>query len=230
MHLLISIFLVAAITGSDTGNLNWDTASVEAKVKEIFTYARNKDVCSLEKLREDIIASSNKTLKNIYPLALYIAQPDTYRKEFVESFPTDSEGLMSDLYQSVEVEDLTPTFMFSFESLGAIAAGGDEKAIQKLFEGVVHSDGAVTSIFCEQILAVLKRQSRKSIKALSALPIEQRKNIYWICLVGEDKDTLREIIQRMQAERGQASQKERAVITEIGELLLKNDQGSEPTH
>ena len=115
MRFLIAFFIIPTLIWTNIAIADSPTEPVDVTLREIFDYARKEDVDSLEKMREDIMSSNDRTLMNTYPLALYIASPDKYREEFVGSFPTDYAGLMHDLFRHVESERLTPTFMFSVE-------------------------------------------------------------------------------------------------------------------
>jgi hypothetical protein len=152
----------------------------EVRLLEMFSYAKAKDLGKLEELEDDINRADSRTLSSAYDLALYIAGPDKYRKRFVEHFPEDDEGVSN--FFDLELKGLTPRFLFSVESIGEIAAQGDEVAIRKTLVGCLHSGGADTEIFCEGIQKILLRQTGKAVKALSDLPERDRKRIYSACL------------------------------------------------
>lgn len=159
-------------------------------------------------------------MNNAYPLALYIASPREYEEEFVENFPTDHEGLMSDIFVRVEAKGLTPRFMYSVRSLARIAEEGNEQAIEKVFQGCLHTGAAVTVAFSETAINVLVKQSEGSLRTLSLLTQKERRKIYsltleYIIISPEQSQSIRKQLEGLK--RG-ATEKEQIVITEILEI------------
>lgn len=138
----------------------------QAQVLEhIFVAASRKDLRGIYKLQK--IAKDN-VVKRAIPVALYIADPAKFEKQFVESFPTDYNGLMIELYE-VELSRKTPNFLYAIEHLNKIAFKGDRQAIRKLLEANSHSDGVVGALLCEGFLAVHERHKKLVASELQLL-------------------------------------------------------------
>ncbi len=168
-----------------------DTVTVDANLllTKIFDYAKAHNVQALEGLKSEVESSSNTTLTKAYSLALYIADPQKYETQYVEKFPVDSSGIMHDLYDNIELKRLTPSFLYSVQALGEIALKGNEKAIEKTLNGVVHSDGAVSELFCDYTARLLGKKLQSTVTALSRIDANERKGIYE-CLKVMDSKTV----------------------------------------
>lgn len=170
---LFSFLIISSLSYSETSYNEIDTY-----LKRIFEYSKTHDVKVLEELRNDIMVKNNRTLTNAYLLALYIASPEKYKQQYVEDFPVDYDGIMFDLYESIELKKLTPKFLYSFESIGVIAKEGNEKAIEKILQGSINSDGVVSELFCNILIQLFDKQPQKTLKMLSGLNKEQRQKEY----------------------------------------------------
>lgn len=180
---------------------------------ELFDLASKKNVSMLESMREAVNASTNKTLKRAYPVALFIAAPSQYEQEFVETFPVDHKGLMEELY-GLELKQLTPRFLYSVIALGKIANKGHEKAIQKVLQANVHSDGVVGELLCENFTNLLQNQPQKTLIKLSALSANDRGKNYscFKLLSPEDFKSLKKRLGQIGQE---TSDREKAVVRQI---------------
>jgi hypothetical protein len=187
---------------------------IASYLAKLFAYSKAHNVKALEELREDTRSRNNRTVTNAYLLALYIASPQKYEQEYIDGFPENYEGIMHDLYETIELKQLTPTFLYSFESIGSIAKDGNEKAIKKVLQGTIHSDGVVAEVFCNVLVDLIQTQTRKTLKALSQFGNEERKKQY-LCfkLLGYGGlDSLKKTLREM---RHGASASEEVVIQEI---------------
>ncbi len=151
---------------------------IESYLIKIFDYAKARNIKALEGIQGEINSKKNRTLTTAYPLALYIASPEKYKQQYVDGFPVTYDEIMHDLYESIELKQLTPKFLYSVESIGLIAEEGNEKAIRKVLEGTIHSDGVVSELFCDILTNLFHKQPQKTLKALSKLNKEQRTKEY----------------------------------------------------
>jgi len=189
----------------------------DAFLKKMFNYANTGNLKALEALKNEVIGQRNKTLALAYSLALYIASPNIYERQYVEAFPVNFEGIMYDLYEQIELKRLTPSFLYSVESIGSIAKKGDEKAIEKVFRGYIYSDGVVSESFCESIPGVFIKQAQKTVSVLSRIDKEDRQRDY-LCLSTLSPEQLAQLKKNIEKLMPTVSTQERQVIREIMEL------------
>jgi len=147
-------------------------------LEKMFKCANNHNLSALEELSSQVELRNSKLLAKAYSLALYIASPKKYEQQYIDSFPTDYEGIMLELYEQIELKGLTPKFLFSIEAIGLIAEGGNEKAIEKILLGNIHSDGVVNELFCDILVKLFTKQPEKALRSLSRLNKEQREKNY----------------------------------------------------
>jgi hypothetical protein len=151
---------------------------VDISVSRLFLLAKERELTLLEQMERDIAQLNDKGLQIAYNLALFIASPNKYKQRFVDNFPEDSDGIMNYLYDQIELQQLTPSFLYSFGSLGAIAEEGNTTAIKKLFNGYPHSDGVVAEAFCSSMNNLVYKQTTKTLLSLSELSEHDRTIIY----------------------------------------------------
>jgi hypothetical protein len=138
----------------------------DAYLTEMFAHAKNKKMADLEKLAGEIKAKNDRSLTIAYSLALYIADPVKYKQQYVIAFPTDSDGIMWDLYEHIELTNLTPRFLFSFDAISSIALEGNDTAIDKVLNGCLHSDGVVAQCFSDAMEELFEKQNKKMLLSL----------------------------------------------------------------
>lgn len=209
---MMLLFLPLLYPGS--GVCRMSNTEIESNLMKLFEYARVHNVNALKGLQLTVRDLNNKTLNNAYPLALYIASPNQYEKEFVEKFPVDHEGIMNDLYERIELRRLTPKFLYSFESIGIIADHGNQKALQKVLLGYIHSDGVVAEMYCDSLVRIFLKSPNRVLPFLSVMGMNERKKIY-LCfntLNSTNFQSLKENIRKIAPE---LSPGERIVIEEI---------------
>lgn len=213
---MISLIILLFCLPVSVGLSNSDTSSNEMDIclRKMFAYANDHNVRALEEMSSQIKLRNNKLLTNAYSLALYIASPKKYKQQYVDAFPTDYEGIMYELYERIELKKLTPKFLYSIESIGLIAEEGNEKAIGKVLNGNIHSDGVVSELFCGILAKLFARQTQKTLKCLSRLDKEQRDKNYSCFNVMDSREfaLLKEKLKRM---RSKISEAETIVLSEI---------------
>jgi hypothetical protein len=121
------------------------------------------------------------------------------------------------LYDQIELKRLTPAFLYSIDSIGSIAKNGNEKAIEKVFRGYIHSDGVVAEIFCESIPRVFVEHVQKSVSVLSRMEKEDRQKDY-LCLLTLSPVQLAQVKKNIERLMPRVSTQERLVIREIIEI------------
>ena len=196
---------------------NGTSTDTDAFLKKMFNYANAGNLGALEAMKVEVNGQRNKNLALAYSLALYIASPNTYERQYVEAFPVNYEDIMYDLYEQIELKRLTPAFLYSVESIGSIAKKGNEKAIEKVFRGYIHSDGVVSESFCESIPGVFIEQARKTVSVLSRIDKEDRQRDY-LCLSTLSPEQLAQLKKNIEKLTPTVPTQERLVIREIMEL------------
>jgi hypothetical protein len=98
-------------------------------------------------------------------LLLYSASPADYASRLVQRFPESREGLMGDLYEGVELPQFTPSFLYSYQALGEVAASGDPEAIRKVVIALLHVDGVVAEKMCEVAGKVVEAHQEEFARA-----------------------------------------------------------------
>jgi hypothetical protein len=211
--LLLSFLLTSCFTKAEVASDKMD-----ATLRRIFSYARSHDTNALENLMDEIEWKNNRTLSNAFTLALYISAPEKYEAQFIERFPTDYAGIMYDFYDQIEIKNLTPHFMYSVEAVGNLAQKGNEKAINRLLRGSIHSDGAVAEMFCEQVQRTLCSQTITTVRVLSGIEEDTRKKLYWLCLEDMEMKEFSALRDKLMKLRPTATEKEATVIQEITKI------------
>lgn len=150
----------------------------EEYLKKLFEYAKSKNVQAVENLRSEVVGKPNAILTIGYSLSLYIAAPERYEEQYIDNFPTDFNGIMTILYNEIELKQLTPTFLYSIDAIGKIALKGNEKAVKKVLIGAGQSDGAVGEIFCDYVNQLLYKQLHKTLAVLLLIDVSERKKSY----------------------------------------------------
>jgi hypothetical protein len=196
---------------------NGTPTDTDAILKIMFNYANTGNLKALEAMKAEVIGQRNKTLALAYSLALYIASPNTYERQYVEAFPVNFEDIMYDLYERIELKRLTPAFLYSVESIGSIAKKGNEKAIEKVFRGYVHSDGAVSESFCDSMMGLFIEQAQKTVSVLSRIDKEDRQRDY-LCLSKLSPEQLAQLKKNIEKLTPTVPTQERLVIREIMEI------------
>jgi hypothetical protein len=176
--ILISICMLLQASGSTQQDV----------LNNIFDLARKHDSIALARLARSEEISGNSLYRNALNVARYIADPSRYEQRFVETFPQDMSGIMSDLYEQIELTKRTPEFLFSFKSLGAIARRGSSAAVRKLFGAITVADGVVGEQLCEDANWVLTKRSKLAVESLSMLSPSTRTKVYSSCLALLDRD------------------------------------------
>jgi ribosomal 50S subunit-associated protein YjgA (DUF615 family) len=120
---------------------------------------------------------------------------------------------MHDLYENIELKRLTPKFLYSVEALGEIALKGNKKAIEKVLNGVVHSDGAVSELFCDYTAKLFDKNLQSTLTALSRIDSNERKGTYDCLKLMASKDV--EALKRNVRKIKTSDQKVQQVIQEI---------------
>jgi hypothetical protein len=111
-------------------------------------------------------------------------------------------------------ERLTPTFLFSFEELGRLAAGGRVEAIGKLFRVVGAADGVVAEVVCDAAINTLANYPAGSVDQLRFLELSARQQVYGCFdLASAERASIVQNAVRGIAERGEPVI--RAIATEI---------------
>jgi len=166
-------------------------------LNNIFELARKHDSIALARLARSEEISGNSLYRNALNVARYIADPSRYEQRFIETFPQDMSGIMSDLYEQIELTKRTPEFLFSFKSLGAIARRGSRPAVSKLFGAITVADGVVGEQLCEDANWVLTKRSRLAVESLSMLSPSKRTKVYSSCLAllePDEKEHMKESV------------------------------------
>jgi hypothetical protein len=215
-YAIVFVLLSCSVICLSSAVGNGASSDAGAFLKKMFNYANTGNIKALEEMKVEVSGKADKALSLAYSLALYIASPDTYEKQYVEAFPVDFEGIMYDLYEQIELKRLTPVFLYSVVSIGSIAKKGSEKAIEKVFRGYVHSDGAVSALFCDSMKELFLEQSQKTVSALSKIEKGDRQRDY-LCLTTMHPTELAELKENIERLMPKASIQERLVIQEIKE-------------
>lgn len=144
---------------------------------EMFALAARRDIEALEARRTEFMGARDRRFGIAYALASYVAAPELHRRQFVATFPTESNDLMFFLYNQIELPGLTPRFLYSMESLGDLALAGDVEAMGKLVTAATHADGIVGEVLYEYVCradrdATLRASYTRAVDALSARDAE----------------------------------------------------------
>ncbi len=156
-----------------------ESNETDTYLAKVFNYAKVRNVQALESLKIEIERLNNSTLTRAYSLALYLAASEKYEDQYVDKFPVDSNGIMRDLYENIELKRFTPRFLYvSGAHWAEIALKGNERAIEKILIGVVHSDGAVSELFCDYTAKLFAKKLQSTVTALSRIDVNERKGTY----------------------------------------------------
>lgn len=216
MRMVNSLILAFCLLVGGARSISGEMMSneIDAYLSKMFDCAKAHNVKALEELKNKIKLKENKTLTVAYSLALYIASTKKYKQQYVETFPVDHKGIMYDLYEQIELKNLTPSFLYSIEAIGSIAEEGNEKAIEKVLYGHIHSDGVVAELFCDFLVRLFDKQSQKTLRALSRLREEQRQKNY-SCFRMMELNEFSSFKENLSKAKGKATKSETKIIEEI---------------
>lgn len=159
----------------------------------IFELATKKDSAALLKLASQTSFKATSLNANAVNLALYMSEPSRFEHRFVQHFPTDSNGVMQELYSQIELKSFTPEFLFSFKRLGAIARHGSPTAAKRLLQAIEVADGAVGEQLCSDTNQLFIEKPTLALNALSSLPVHSRRRVY-SCFRLLDEDERRQML------------------------------------
>jgi hypothetical protein len=201
---------------------NQEISDVNQHLIIIFDYAKTHNVQALEGMKVEIAKLNNSTLNKAYYLSLYMVAPEKYETLYVDIFPVDTNGIMHDLYENIELKRLTPKFLYSVDAIGAIALKGNKKAIEKVLLGGMHSDGAVSELFCDYTAKLLDKNLLRTLIVLSRVESNERKGIYecFNLMTSEDFLLLKKKINTIKPNY----QKVKQVIEEINHIEINNEK------
>lgn len=145
---------------------------------QMFLFAKAHKKQALVELAKKSNGEQDTTLSLAYSVALYLADKKRERDRFVQNFPTDGESITLLYELGVSDTNLMPSFLFPFESLGEIAASGHRKAIKKLSNVIIHSDGVVTSTLCEYAGKLFLLNLETFSASISGFDQEDRQKVY----------------------------------------------------
>ncbi len=215
MKIISLLILLFCLTGSlSSANGQKTSDELDSYLKKIFNYANSHDVKALEELKDKIKIKKDRALTNAFSLALYIASPEKYKRQYVDNFPIDHEGIMVDYYERIELKRLTPSFLYSIVSIGFIAEEGNEKAIEKVLRGSIHSDGIVAEEFCDMAVKIINKQLQKTLQAYSRINEADRQTAY-SCFQMMDVKEFRALKSKLNKIRAGATESEIKIISEI---------------
>lgn len=186
--IILLTLLFCMLVGLQLAHGETESNETDTYLAKVFNYAKVRNVQALESLKIEIERLNNSTLTRAYSLALYLAASEKYEDQYVDKFPVDSNGIMRDLYENIELKRFTPRFLYSVEALGEIALKGNERAIEKILIGVVHSDGAVSELFCDYTAKLFAKKLQSTVTALSRIDVNERKGTYDCLKLIESKD------------------------------------------
>lgn len=218
----LSILLIVVFSAPACGNDVISGKETKLSIEKIFEYAQSRNVQALENLKNEVATANDALLANAYSLALYIASPERFEKQFVDNFPEDLSTIMNILYP-LGLRN-PPGFLYSIGAIGRIAETGNEKAIAKVVVGVAHSDGAVTELFCQYVVDLLDRHTEKTLVALSQITARERRNSYACFIDWEPKFiSLKQKLRKINKGSGSTGQRVKQVVREV-EKIKKIDE------
>jgi hypothetical protein len=163
--LLVAVSMSAPIAcAGDTSS----DLSESALYSRMSALTEKRDIVGLLAL-ESSVMRSDKTVQNIYTVALYYSDPERERQRFVSNFPTDVVGVMHDLNGTLP-KVLKVGRWYPFEKLGEIAETGNAAAIKKLMEALLSSDGGVAELLGDALSATARRYPNIVLNQMSSLP------------------------------------------------------------
>lgn len=175
---LLSLFCVLLPAKILKANNAKSVVDVNQQLTIIFQHANTHNLQALEGMKATIERMDNSTLTLAYALGCYMAAPEKYERQYVAIFPSDTNGIMNGLYEGIELKRLTPKFLYSIEALGQVALKGNSYALEKVLTGVIHSDGAVSELFCDYTVKLFDKNLQKTLTKLSRMEPSGRSGIY----------------------------------------------------
>lgn len=194
---LVLMMLIGASVSSPAGRL-----------EEIFDLGKKGNV---KKLCELTQRTKRPLERNALNIALYIASPQKFSKKFVDEFPQSSREL-NEIYEEIELEKLTPEFLYTFRSLGRLANAGSVNAAKKIFGAIPLTDGVISTQLCSDANQLFETAPQVALTGLAAHPRSIRTKAY-SCFLLLDEDEVERI--RQAVERTPPVDSQREVRREI---------------
>jgi len=124
IFILFSSVSFLLFTDVSTVHSGTETIEIDLYLGKIFEYAKWHNIQGLNNIKSEVDNLNNSTLSLAYFLALYIADSKENESLYVDKFPSDYKGIMNDLYENIEMKQLTPKFLYSMEAIGEISLKG----------------------------------------------------------------------------------------------------------
>jgi hypothetical protein len=162
-------------------------------MQQLFKAANERDVSRIEAIRRQA-GESNVDVRVGAAIASYMVDPVRFADRFVDEFPSDPNGVMGIVFESIELPQdehgrrLTPTFLYSFAELSALSMRGYRAATRKLLLATGSSDGVVAEFLCGHVLDLASHQPGTALDGLSQLDETHRKKVLAKCLGSASKD------------------------------------------
>jgi len=166
------------------------------------------DKAILEKRIDEMEGLSNEMKKFLYHFRLLSVDSSLHINEFIKYFPEDYKDIMCIIYEKIELQKLTPYFLYSFELLGNYAVKNGNDSIRKLFIVYCRSDGIVAELLSDYILILLKSDIKNSVLLLNSLDSKDQQKILMCLKMLPEKE----------------AKKLRKKIEKLSPKIIKNDE------
>jgi hypothetical protein len=148
-----------------------------AAIARTFAQARAHDATAILDARSAARGRGDRSFDDVYGLALYVADPKRYARDFVDAYPTTTAGVMGDYARTIGAGHLVSSPPYPFRALGDIAASGDARAFDKLFRAYAVSDGFAAESLADAIDAATRLHPPSALTTLAALPSAMRERL-----------------------------------------------------
>ncbi len=186
------LVIICIITGMVFQEVESSTFQDNVVLKNIFTDTSVDTTQYTRMLNKSTVYTQN--VKNfLVEYYLFMRDPGKERIKYINAFPEDYDSIMHLVYEKIELERFSPSFLFSFKVIGDAAISGDCNAARKVVRVYVNSDGVVADLMFGYLVTLFKTNLDLILNTICELNERDTKKI---CLSlkylnVEDKDIIR---------------------------------------
>lgn len=147
---------------------------------QMFSLADHHNLKPLTAMQASVRKSGDRVLTDNYDVALYTADNDRYRAQFVKNLPLDTQGFMA--FGCGMSWSTGARVLFPYKALATYALAGDRTAIRKAL--LLEIDGAVAEYTTDEATLIASTYPDTSLTELSSATESQRHRV--ICFNLDD--------------------------------------------
>jgi len=189
------LFIALILTGMISQELKSSTFQETVVLKSIFTDTSVDTTLYKAMLNKG--AHYTQNMKSfLLAYYLFMRKPEKNRGKYISAFPEDYDSIMHFVYERIELEEMSPNFLFSFNIIGNAALSKDFNAAKKVVRIFLNSDGVVADLMSGYLVSLLKQNTDIIYDEIATFCEKDIRKISFIlkCLNPEEKELIKKHI------------------------------------